>query len=75
MYKVRYLGICLYGFEMNMSERVHFKVLCFYILQCFTLTGGLGVIKGVVRGVGYPPISHLFPITHPWVILVINTFI
>ena len=55
---------------MNMSERVHFKVLYFYILQHFTLTGGLGVIKGGVRGVGVHPSSQLFPIMHPWVILV-----
>ena len=50
--QVRHLGVCLYGFEMDMSKRVHFKVLYFYILQHFTLTGGLGVIKGGVRGVG-----------------------
>ena len=35
---------------MDMSERVHFKVLYFYILQHFTLTEGLGVIKGVLGG-------------------------
>ena len=62
--KVRHLGVCLYGFEMDMSERVHFKVLYFYILQHFTLTGRLGVIKGDVR-VGGPPIlsvtSHCAP--------------
>ena len=46
---VRHLGVCLYEFEMDMSERVHFKVLYFYILQHFTLTAGLGVIKGDVR--------------------------
>ena len=55
VYKVRHLGVCLYGFEMDLSERVHFKVLYFYILQHFTLTGGLGVIKGNVRGRS-PPI-------------------
>ena len=49
VYKVRHLGVCPYGFEMDMSERVHFKVLYLYILQHFTLTGGLGVIKGSVR--------------------------
>ena len=48
--KVRHLGICPYGFEMDMSERVHFKVLYFYILQHITLTGVLGMIKGDVRG-------------------------
>ena len=48
--KVRHLDVCLYGFEMDMSERVHFKVLYFYISQHFTLTGGLGAIKGGVRG-------------------------
>ena len=49
--KVRCLGVCLYEFEMDMSERVHFKVLYFYILQHFTLTGELGVIEeGVSRG-------------------------
>ena len=32
--------------EMDMSERVHFKVLYFYILQHFTLTGGLGQLRG-----------------------------
>ena len=47
--KVRHLGVCPYGFEMDMSERVHFKVLYFYILQHFTLAGGLGVIKGVLE--------------------------
>ena len=26
------LGVCPYGFEMDMSERVHFKVIYFYIL-------------------------------------------
>ena len=30
--KVRHLGVCLYRFERDMSERVHFKVLYFYIL-------------------------------------------
>ena len=40
--QVRHLGVCLYGFEKDMSERVHFKVFYFYILQNFTLTGGLG---------------------------------
>ena len=53
--QVRHLGVCPYGFEMDMSERVHFKVLYFYILQHFTLTGELGAIKGGVRGRG-PPI-------------------
>ena len=52
VYKVRHLSVCLYGFEMDMSERVHFKVLYFYILQHFTLTGGLGAIKEDVREVG-----------------------
>ena len=47
--KVRYLGVSPYEFEMDMSKRVHFKVLYFYILQHFTLTGGLGAIKGVLR--------------------------
>ena len=50
--QVRCLGVYPYGFEMDMSERVHFKVLYFYILQHFTLTGGLGTIKGDVRGRG-----------------------
>ena len=52
VYKVTHLGVCLYGFEMDMSERVHFKVLYFYILQHFTLTGRLGAIKVGVRGWG-----------------------
>ena len=30
--KVRHLGVCPYGFEMDMSERVHFIVFYFYIL-------------------------------------------
>ena len=59
---------------MDMSERVHFKVY-FYILQHFTLTGGLGAIKGGVKGVGVHPSSQLFPIMCPWVILDKNTFI
>ena len=41
---------CVYEFEMDMSERVHLKVLYFYILQHFTLTGELGVIEGVLEG-------------------------
>ena len=41
---------------MDMSERVHFKVLYFYILQHFTLTGGFGLIKGDIMGVESPPI-------------------
>ena len=65
VHKLRHLGVCLYGFEMDISERVHFKVLFFYILQHFTLTGGLGVIKEAVMGVGGPPIqpvlSHCMP--------------
>ena len=32
MCKVRHLGVCLHGFEMDMSERVHFQALYFYIL-------------------------------------------
>ena len=48
--RVKHLGVCLYGFELDMSERVHFKVLYFYILQHFTLTGRLGAINGGVRG-------------------------
>ena len=35
-----------------MSERVHLKVLYFYILWHFTLTRGLGVTKGVLEGRG-----------------------
>ena len=73
--KVKYLGICPYEFEMDMSERVHFKVFYFYILQHFTLTGGLGAIKVGVRGREVHPCSQLFPITCPLVILVKNTFI
>ena len=45
---VRHLGVCPYGFKKDMSERVHLKVLYFYILWHFTLTGELGVIKGVL---------------------------
>ena len=60
---------------MDMSERVQFKVLYFYILQHFTLTGGLGAIKGMLGGREVHPSSQLFPIMHPWVILVKNTFI
>ena len=30
--KVRHLGVFLYGFEKDMSERIHFKVLHFYLL-------------------------------------------
>ena len=48
--KVKHLGVCPYGFEKDMSERVHFKVLYFYILQHFTLTGRLGAIKEGVKG-------------------------
>ena len=48
--KVRHLGVCAYGFEKDMSERVHFKVLYFYLLWHFTLTGGLAAIKGGIRG-------------------------
>ena len=33
-----------------MSERVHFQVLYFIFYKHFTLTGGLGAIKGGVRG-------------------------
>ena len=29
---VRHLGVCLFGFEKAMSERVHLKVVYFYIL-------------------------------------------
>ena len=47
---MRHLDVCLYGFEMYMSERIHFKVLYFYVLQHFTLTGDLGAIKGDVKG-------------------------
>ena len=61
IYKVSHLGVCLYEFKRDMSERVHFKVLYFYILQHFTLTGGLGAIKGSVRGRGS---THLSVISH-----------
>ena len=47
--QVRHLAVCLHEFEMDMSERGHFKVLYFYILQHFTLTGGLGMIKRGAR--------------------------
>ena len=73
--KVRHLGVCPYGFEMDMSERVHFQVLYFYILQHFTLAGGLEAIKGGDRDVGVHPSSQLHPILCPWVILLKNTFI
>ena len=59
--QVRYLDICPYGFEMDMSERVHFKVLYFYILQHFTLTGGLGVIKGMLGGRGSTHLVSYLP--------------
>ena len=49
IYKVRHLGVCPYGFKRDMSERVHLKVLYFYLLWHFTLTGKLGVIKGDIR--------------------------
>ena len=42
--KRRHLDVCPYEFERDMSERVHFRVLYFYNLEHFTLTGGLGVI-------------------------------
>ena len=45
---VRHLGVSLYGFEKGMSERTNLKVLYFYILKHFTLTGGLDVIKGIL---------------------------
>ena len=73
--KERYFILYLYGFEMDISERVHFKVLYFYILQHFTLTGGLAVIKEDVSGLGVHPYSQLFLIMCPLVILVKNTFI
>ena len=47
---VRHLGVCPYGFKKAVSEWVHLKVLYFYILQHFTLTGGLGEIKRGIRG-------------------------
>ena len=66
IYKVRYLGVCPYGFEMDMSERVHFKVLYFYILQHFALTGGIGAIKGGVRQIeeSIHPVSYFPLCTH-----------
>ena len=59
--EVRHLDVCLYEFEMDMSERVHFKVLYFYILQHFTPTGGLGAIKGVLGGRGSTHLVSYFP--------------
>ena len=61
----------VHGFKKDMSERVHLKVLYFYLLQHFTLTGGLGVIKGDIRGRVHPS-SQLFPIACPWMILALK---
>ena len=48
---------------MDMSERVHFKVLYFYVLQHFTLTGGLAAIKeGVRQVVGSTDLVSYFPL-------------
>ena len=45
----RHLGFFSYGFRKDVSERVPWKVLHFYILFHFTLTRGAGVTKGGVE--------------------------
>ena len=67
---VKHLGVSPYGFGNVMSERVHLKVLYFYILWHLTLTMELGATKGAVRRVGVHPSSQLFIIMFPWVSLV-----
>ena len=63
---VKHLDVCPYGIEKDTSERVHLKVLYFYIYKHFTLTEGLGAIKGVLGG---PHLVSYFPLCGPWVIL------
>ena len=63
----RHLGVCLYGFERDMSERVHLKVLYFYILEHITLTRKVGAPKGDVRGYGVYPPSQMFTIIFNYV--------
>ena len=61
---------CVYEFKRDMSERVHFKIL--YFIALYTNWGTWGDYWGYK---GVHTSSQLFPIMHPWVILVKNTFI
>ena len=42
-------GVCPYGFEKDMSERVYLKVIFLSFISLYT-NWGIGAIKGGIRG-------------------------
>ena len=67
---VRHLSNCPYGFEMDMSERVHFKILYFYVNVdfsfCLVLIVGLNYVLNLKKQNNFLSEHKLLPVNLTW---------